>query len=121
MPRVATSRSSTNVTTTENEAIGASYAAALSAGAGPASTALLAAFGVIYGSQPLSLFGVQQMRASTLAIVIAWAFVALRVVHSVIHLSYNRVLHSLAAFSAANTALAVLWVIAALHLAAAAP
>jgi membrane associated rhomboid family serine protease len=42
---------------------------ALSAGAGPASTALLAAFGVIYGSQPLSLFGVQQMRASTLAIV----------------------------------------------------
>jgi hypothetical protein len=59
--------------------------------------------------------------ASTLAIVVAWAFVALRVVHSIIHLSYNRVLHRLAAFSAANTALAVLWVIAGLHLADAAP
>jgi hypothetical protein len=59
--------------------------------------------------------------ASTPAIVVAWTFVALRVVHSIIHLSYNRVLHRLAAFSAANTALLVLWVIAAVHLAAAAP
>ena len=42
---------------------------AVVAGAGPASTALLAAFGVAYSSQPLSIFGVQQMRASTLAIV----------------------------------------------------
>ncbi len=59
--------------------------------------------------------------ASTAAIAVAWAFVVLRVVHSVIHLTYNRVLHRLAAFSAANAALVVLWVIAAMHLAAAAP
>jgi hypothetical protein len=59
--------------------------------------------------------------ASTLAIAIAWAFVALRVVHSLIHLSYNRVLHRLTAFSAANAALVALWVIAGAHLAAATP
>ena len=59
--------------------------------------------------------------ASTATIAIAWAFVVLRIVHSVIHLTYNRVLHRLAAFSAANVALVVLWVSAGLHLAAAAP
>ncbi|HEV7577560.1 MAG TPA: MAPEG family protein [Caldimonas sp.] len=59
--------------------------------------------------------------ASTLAIALAWAFVVLRIVHSVIHLSYNRVVHRLAAFSAANIALLWLWLIAGTHLAAAAP
>ena len=59
--------------------------------------------------------------ASSLAIAIGWAFVAFRIVHSVIHLTYNRVLHRLAAFTAANFALAFLWVIAAAHLVAAAP
>jgi len=59
--------------------------------------------------------------ASTATIAIAWAFVVLRIVHSVIHLTYNRVLHRLAAFSAANVALVVLWVSAGLHLAAAPP
>lgn len=59
--------------------------------------------------------------ASTATIAIAWAFVALRIVHSLIHLTYNRVLHRLAAFSAANVALVGLWVSAGLHLAAAAP
>ena len=42
----------------------------------------------------------------------AWAFVALRVVHSLIHLSYNRVMHRFAAFLASNTALLLLWVLA---------
>jgi len=56
--------------------------------------------------------------ASSLAIAIGWAFVAFRIVHSVIHLTYNRVLHRLAAFSAANVALVFLWVIAAAHLVA---
>ncbi|MGZ8259340.1 MAG: MAPEG family protein [Caldimonas sp.] len=59
--------------------------------------------------------------ASTLTIVVAWAFVALRVVHSVIHLTYNHVLHRLAAFSLASAALGLLWIVAAAHLAAAAP
>jgi hypothetical protein len=59
--------------------------------------------------------------ASTMAIALAWAFVVLRVAHSLIHLSYNRVIHRLAAFTASNVALVVLWVTAGLHLAAAAP
>ena len=59
--------------------------------------------------------------ASSIAIAIAWAFVALRVVHSVIHLTYNRVVHRLAAFTAANVALVFLWVIAAAHVIHAAP
>lgn len=54
--------------------------------------------------------------ASWLTISLAWAYVALRVVHSLIHLSYNRVLHRLATFALSNVALASLWVLAALHL-----
>jgi hypothetical protein len=42
----------------------------------------------------------------------AWAFVALRVVHSLIHLTYNRVMHRFAAFLASNMALLLLWVLA---------
>ena len=59
--------------------------------------------------------------ASTTAIALAWAYVVLRVIHSLIHLSYNRVVHRLAAFTASNVALVMLWVIAGSHLAAAAP
>jgi hypothetical protein len=59
--------------------------------------------------------------ASWAAVVVAWAFVALRVVHSLIHLTYNNVLHRLAAFALATVALAVLWVLAGLHLAGAWP
>jgi hypothetical protein len=55
--------------------------------------------------------------ASTLATAVAWAFVALRVVHSVIHLTYNHVLHRLTAFTLANVALVLLWCIAFAHLA----
>ena len=53
--------------------------------------------------------------ASHLAVLVAWAYVALRVVHSLIHLSYNHVLHRLAAFTLSNTALVSLWVIGAVH------
>jgi membrane associated rhomboid family serine protease len=42
---------------------------AVVAGAGPASLALLAAFGAVYRDTPISLFGVQTMKASTCAIV----------------------------------------------------
>jgi len=59
--------------------------------------------------------------SSTTTIALAWAFVGLRIAHSLIHLTYNHVLHRLAAFSAANVALVLLWVSAGLHLAAAAP
>jgi len=40
----------------------------------------------------------------------AWAYVALRAVHSAIHLTYNKVPHRLAAFTASNVVLIVFWV-----------
>ena len=55
--------------------------------------------------------------ASPLAVALAWAYVALRVVHSCIHLTYNRVVHRLAVFAASNGVLAALWVVAGLHVA----
>ncbi|WP_395405682.1 MAPEG family protein [Pseudoduganella sp. UC29_106] len=48
--------------------------------------------------------------ASPLALGLAWAYVALRVVHSVIHLSYNNVIHRLTAFGLSNVVLALLWI-----------
>ena len=53
--------------------------------------------------------------ASDLAVALAWAYVALRVVHSLIHLTYNRVLHRLTAFALSNAALVSLWLLAAVH------
>ena len=47
---------------------------------------------------------------------LAWAYVALRVVHSLIHLSYNHVYHRLAAFVVSNGVLAALWALAGLGL-----
>ncbi|MBO9663211.1 MAPEG family protein [Dokdonella sp.] len=43
------------------------------------------------------------------AVALAWSYVALRVLHSLIHLSYNHVIHRLAVFAASNLVLAVLW------------
>lgn len=40
----------------------------------------------------------------------AWAFVALRVAHSVIHCTYNKVMHRLAVFLAGFGLLVALWV-----------
>jgi len=40
----------------------------------------------------------------------AWAYVALRVAHSAIHLTYNNVLHRLTAFAVSNVVLIALWV-----------
>ena len=59
--------------------------------------------------------------ASYVAMFFAWAYVALRIVHSLIHLTYNQVLHRLAAFTLSNVALVVLWVLAGVHLAGAWP
>ncbi len=39
----------------------------------------------------------------------AWLFVALRVLHSAVHVTYNRVMHRLRAFSAGMLVLAILW------------
>ena len=48
-----------------------------------------------------------QVDATT--VVIAWAFVALRYVHSVIHVTYNRVTHRFTAYVAGCLVLWLLW------------
>jgi hypothetical protein len=45
-----------------------------------------------------------------LAVYLAWAFVAARLVHSAIHLSYNNVYHRLAAYAASGVLLLALWI-----------
>lgn len=44
-------------------------------------------------------------------LVVAWTYVALRVVHSVIHLTYNDVRHRLIPFALSNAVLVVYWVL----------
>ena len=46
---------------------------------------------------------------SGLALALAWAYVGLRLAHSAIHLTYNRVRHRLVAFAASNVVLVMLW------------
>lgn len=52
---------------------------------------------------------------SPLLIGFAWAFVVLRLIHTVIHLSYNNVLHRLLAFLLSVIALVEIWILIALH------
>jgi hypothetical protein len=49
-------------------------------------------------------------RVDALALTLAWLYVGLRVAHSVVHLSYNNVLHRLAAFAASLAVLLALWI-----------
>jgi hypothetical protein len=51
-----------------------------------------------------------------LVIGLAWTYVALRVVHSWIHCTYNRVRHRFYAFLASNVVLWALWIVLAIHL-----
>ena len=46
-----------------------------------------------------------------LALNLAWAYVALRVIHSLVHLTYNNVLHRLGVFAISNFVLAAIWVV----------
>ena len=48
-------------------------------------------------------------KVDALALTLAWVYVALRVMHSVVHLTYNNVIHRLAAFLASNVILVALW------------
>jgi hypothetical protein len=50
-------------------------------------------------------------RVDTAALALAWGYVALRAVHSVIHLSYNNVVHRLSAYALSNVVLAAFWVL----------
>jgi hypothetical protein len=41
---------------------------------------------------------------------LAWAYVACRALHSLIHLTYNNVFHRLAAFAAGYVVLLAIWI-----------
>jgi hypothetical protein len=53
---------------------------------------------------------------SSVAVFVAWLYVALRMLHSGIHLSYNHVIHRLTVFALSNAALVFLWVLAGGHI-----
>jgi len=46
----------------------------------------------------------------TLPITFAWLFVAARILHSTIHLTYNNVLHRVVAFGLGNLAVLAMWI-----------
>jgi len=49
-------------------------------------------------------------RVAELDLAIAWLYVGLRGVHSLVHLTYNNVIHRLIVFAISNVVLSVLWV-----------
>ena len=51
-----------------------------------------------------------------LMVQLAWGFVALRALHSAVHLSYNHVAHRALLFGASNVVLVLLWIEVGLHL-----
>ena len=48
-------------------------------------------------------------KVDAVALGIAWTYVALRIVHSMIHLTYNRVLHRIVPFAISNFVLMAYW------------
>lgn len=69
---------------------------------------------VLFYTVSLVIYVTATVSAAVLAF--AWLFVALRVLHSLIHLTTNNVMHRLYVFVASNTALLVIWVIAAYNI-----
>jgi len=47
----------------------------------------------------------------SLTLTLAWTYVALRALHSVVHLTYNNVFHRLAFFATSNFALLAMWTV----------
>lgn len=42
---------------------------------------------------------------------LAWAYALLRVIHSLIHMSYNHVIHRMLAFALSNVVLVMIWIV----------
>lgn len=59
---------------------------------------------------------VQTMQVNILTLSLAWGFVALRILHSAIHCSYNKVYHRFYAYVAGGVLLWTLWVVLAIGL-----
>ena len=47
----------------------------------------------------------------TVAVGLAWVYVGLRMLHSVVHVTYNRVWHRFLAFALSNAVLVALWIV----------
>jgi len=60
---------------------------------------------------PACLMFYVTQRVGMAALATAWIYVALRAIHSAVHLTYNNVYHRLVFFTASNVALGVLWVL----------
>lgn len=43
-------------------------------------------------------------------LLLAWTYVALRIMHSLVHLTYNHVMHRLVFFAASNVVLVIIWI-----------
>jgi hypothetical protein len=50
-------------------------------------------------------------RVDGMVIAVAWTYVALRAVHSLIHITYNNVFHRLVVFGVSNVVLGAFWVL----------
>lgn len=74
---------------------------------------------VLFYAVALLLFVTRGVDA--LALELAWGYVALRLLHSLIYVSYNAVMHRFLAFAISNVVVFVLWVRFGLHLLALPP
>lgn len=55
-------------------------------------------------------------QATPTVVAIAWTYVGLRIGHTLIHVTYNNVIHRLVVFALSNIALTVLWILLAVSL-----
>ena len=60
---------------------------------------------------PVCLMFYVSHRVDAIVLGLAWGFVALRVLHSLIHVTYNSVRHRLVVFTLGNLALGSLWLL----------
>lgn len=65
---------------------------------------------VLFYAVCLTLVVTRQGTATALAL--AWTYVGLRLLHSVVHLTYNNVMHRLSVFATSNLVLTALWLLA---------
>ncbi|MEZ6029685.1 MAG: MAPEG family protein [Hyphomonadaceae bacterium] len=55
-------------------------------------------------------------QVTDLVVAIAWTYVGLRIVHTLVHVTYNNVFHRLSIFALSNLALTVFWILLAVAL-----
>lgn len=49
-------------------------------------------------------------RVDDMVVTLAWAYAALRIIHTIIHVTYNKVFHRLTAFALSNVVLVTIWI-----------